>query len=189
MQCLITAISEVGLVVQILGFFEGTVDEFHLPPGAPEDNFKLGQKLKARVLYEVAAASPPRFALSLAEHVLKLSPKQLEEDDEETAQTLQEAYPIGTTLEGVKVTKVEMERGLLLEVQEGLQGFVHVSIPAVQCHPWLTVSTDIACIRRTCGISTRQLWRLEDWLVATSTRDRLLPTRWLATTLFASFGA
>ncbi|KZV74937.1 nucleic acid-binding protein [Peniophora sp. CONT] len=126
-QCLVTVISEVGLVVQILGFFEGTLDEFHLPPGDPEDNFKLGQKLKARVLYDVAGASPPRFALSLAEHVLQLAPKRLSEDDEETESTLQEAYPIGTTLEGVTVTKVETERGLLVDVRDGLQGFVHIS--------------------------------------------------------------
>ena len=126
-------VSDVGLVVQILGFFDGTIDEFHLPLGNPEGNFKLGEKLKARVLYEVAGASPPRFALSLAEHVLKLAPKQLSEEDEDAAATLQEAYPIGTTLEGVKVTKVETERGLLVDVRSGLQGFVHVSIQVCIC--------------------------------------------------------
>ena len=116
--------------MQILGFFDGTIDEFHLPPGNPEDNFKLGQKLKARVLYEVAGASPPRFALSLAEHILKLSPKQpAGEDDDDATPSLHEAYPIGTTLEGLKVAKVESERGLLVDVRPGLQGFVHVSLP------------------------------------------------------------
>ncbi|KAI0027317.1 nucleic acid-binding protein [Vararia minispora EC-137] len=126
-QCLVTSISSEGLAVQALGFFVGTIDEFHIPSGDPDQTFKLGQKLKARVLYQIAGASPPRFALSLAPHILSLTMKQLgHPKNDETGSSMQEAFPVGTILESVKVAKVESERGLIVQVQ-GLTGFVHIS--------------------------------------------------------------
>lgn len=44
-QALITAVVPSGLNVQLLGYFEGTIDLFHLAPGNVEDNYKLGQKV------------------------------------------------------------------------------------------------------------------------------------------------
>jgi hypothetical protein len=124
-QCLITAVSPLGLNVQVLGYFDGTIDEYHLPPGDPTDKFKEGKKVKARVLYEIPGTSPPRFALSLANHIVSLEQKSISAGDEELT-SIGEAYPIGTTLDAVKIIKVEAERGLLVDVQENLQGFVHV---------------------------------------------------------------
>jgi ribosomal protein S1 len=126
-QCLITSVSSVGLNVQVLGYFDGTIDEYHLPPGDPTDNFKAGKKVKARVLYEIPGPSPPRFALSLASHIISLERKSINAEDDEHVANLEEAYPIGTILEAVKVVRVEAERGLLVDVQENVQGFVHVS--------------------------------------------------------------
>ena len=127
-QCLITSVSSLGLNVQVLGYFEGTIDEYHLPPGDPVDNFKAGKKVKARVLYEIPGTSPPRFSLSLAPHIISLDQKPASEGDgDEDATTIDEAYPVGTTLDSVKIIRVEPERGLLVDVQEGIQGFVHVS--------------------------------------------------------------
>ena len=37
-----------------------------------------------------------------------------------------DAFPLGTTLDSVTVQRVEAERGLLMEVQPSLEGFVHV---------------------------------------------------------------
>ena len=128
-QCLITSVSPLGLNVQVLGYFEGTIDEYHLPRGDPVDNFKAGKKVKARVLYEIPGTSPPRFSLSLAPHIISLDQKSASAgDDDEDATTIDEAYPVGTTLDSVKIVRVEPERGLLVDVQEGIQGFVHVSL-------------------------------------------------------------
>jgi ribosomal protein S1 len=127
-QCLITSISSLGLNVQVLGYFDGTIDEYHLPPGEPADNFKAGKKVKARVLYEIPGTSPPRFALSLASHIISLERKSIGVGDDEEATNIGEAYPVGTTLDAVKIVRVEAERGLLVDVQEDVQGFVHVSI-------------------------------------------------------------
>jgi rRNA biogenesis protein RRP5 len=133
-QCLITNVSFVGLNVQVLGYFDGTIDEYHLPPGDPTDNFKAGKKVRARVLYEVPGTSPPRFALSLASHIISLERKSINAEGDEHVANLDEAYPIGTILEAVEIVRVEAERGLLVDVQENVQGFVHVSLLAVLPH-------------------------------------------------------
>ena len=122
-QGLITAVQPTGLNLQILGFFNGTIDQFHLPPGDIEATYKVGQKIKARVLYDITPSTPPRFALSLAKHVVSLTSKFA---DSENVQ-LQDAYPIGAIVEAVKVVRVEPERGLVVQVAPGLEGFVHVS--------------------------------------------------------------
>ena len=119
-QSLVTAVVPHGLNLQVLGYFGGTIDQYHLVPGPPEENYKVGQKLKARILYDVAASSPPRFALSLAEHLMALVPKAV------AGTELPEAYPIGTVLDAVKVIRVETERGLVVEVSDGVEGYIHV---------------------------------------------------------------
>lgn len=125
-QSLITAVHPTGLNLQVLGFFEGTVDQLHLRHDATEKTYKVGKKVKARVLYDFSA-TPPRFALSLAEHVLGLGVRRLKRDTKpSTSPGIQEAYPVGTVLNDLKVLRVETERGLILEVEPGLEGFVHV---------------------------------------------------------------
>ncbi|KAH9178640.1 nucleic acid-binding protein [Lactarius sanguifluus] len=118
-QCLITSVSPLGLNVQVLGYFEGTIDEYHLPPGDPVDNFKAGRKVKARVLYEIPGISPPRFSLSLAFHVISLEQKCVNAG----------AYPVGTTLDSVKIVK------------EGIRGFVHISHASDDYVPSLSASS------------------------------------------------
>ena len=128
MQCLITGVSPLGLNVQVLGYFDGTIDEYHLPPGEPTDKFKAGKKVQARVLYEIPGTSPPRFALSLASHIISLEQKSTGTGVDGELTSIEEAYPVGTTLDSVKIVKVEAERGLLVDLQEGVQGFVHVGV-------------------------------------------------------------
>jgi rRNA biogenesis protein RRP5 len=127
-QCLITGVSPLGLNVQVLGYFDGTIDEYHLPPGEPTDKFKAGKKVQARVLYEIPGTSPPRFALSLANHIISLEQKSIGAGGDGELTSIEEAYPVGTTLDAVKIVKVEAERGLMVDLQEGVQGFVHVGV-------------------------------------------------------------
>ncbi|KAJ3575984.1 hypothetical protein NP233_g748 [Leucocoprinus birnbaumii] len=122
-QSLVTSINPDGINLQVAGFFDGTVDLFHLPKHS-EKTFKVGKKVKARVLYNYST-SPPRFALALSEHVLNLRPKLFSAAEGQS--TLQEAYPIGTILDGVKVLRVERERGLIVEAGAEQEGFVHIS--------------------------------------------------------------
>ena len=123
-QSLITAVVPSGLNLQILGYFEGTVDQVHLYPGK---KYKIGQKVKARILYDISGTSPPKFALALVDHIIALDIKRAQgEEILQDRPSLQEAYPVGTILDQVKVTSVEPERGLISEVEPGVEGFVHV---------------------------------------------------------------
>lgn len=120
-QALIMAISPSGINLQILGFFDATADEFNVPTN-PAKAFKIGQKVKARILYEIAGSSPPKFSVSLLDHIVNLKEK-LSNDDA----AIHLAYPIGTILDAVTVKRVEPERGLVVEVQPHLDGFIHIS--------------------------------------------------------------
>jgi len=121
-QSLVTTTSDHGLRLQVLGYFDGTIDLHHLPTRDPSAKYKVGQKVKARVLYELPAASPPKFALSLADHVLTLQTKQVE------GSRISELYPIGTILDSVKVVGVEGEHGVTVEITPDVTGFVHVGV-------------------------------------------------------------
>ncbi|KAK7059164.1 rRNA biogenesis protein rrp5 [Paramarasmius palmivorus] len=124
-QALITAVQPTGLNLQVLGFFDGTVDQSHLPRQIPEKGFKVGKKLKARVLYDFST-SPPRLALSLNEHIVKLDVRRVG-DNKGDLPSLPEAYPVGMIVENAKVTRLEPERGLFIETDNGVEGFVHIS--------------------------------------------------------------
>ncbi|CAE6440693.1 unnamed protein product [Rhizoctonia solani] len=138
-SALVTTVVPSGLNLQVLGYFGGTIELFHLPGGT--DDIKEGDKVKARILWDIPGASPPRFALSLLPHVIQLTsasaqPTPVQESKKskkkaeivsEDAPTLREAYPIGMLLEAVKITRVESEWGLVCEVAEGVGAFVHIS--------------------------------------------------------------
>ncbi|KZT05820.1 U3 snoRNP-associated protein Rrp5 [Laetiporus sulphureus 93-53] len=140
-QSLVIAVLPDGLNLQVLGYFGGTVDRYQMPLGDVEQNYKVGKKLKARVLYDVGLSSPPRFALSLAPHVIKFDVRRVSEDKQ--GEELQVAFPIGTILEAVKVIRVESERGLVVEVSPGVMGFVHISQTSDDHVPSLSPSSGL----------------------------------------------
>ncbi|KAG8680586.1 rRNA biogenesis protein rrp5, partial [Ceratobasidium sp. 394] len=151
-SALVTAIVPSGLNVQILGFFNGTIELFHLPGGIQK--FKMGDKVKARVLWDIPGSSPPKFALSLLPHVLGLAPastlppplpssegepkKKKRKKETEDGVKLAEAYPVGMILESVRVVRVESEWGLVCQAGEGVDGFVHISQIADSLVPQLS---------------------------------------------------
>lgn len=137
-QSLITSVVPSGLNVQVLGYFDGTVDQVHLPSNK---EYKVGQKVKARILYDVSGFTPPRFALALASHIVGLDVKRANGETKSGERPrLQDTYPVGTILD-VKVVSVEPERGLMVGVEPNavVEGFVHVGrYPIfVSCYLWL----------------------------------------------------
>jgi rRNA biogenesis protein RRP5 len=123
-QSLVTAVSPHGLNLQVLGFFDGTVDRLHL--SRPPSEYKVGKRLNGRVLYDFSS-SPPRFALALADHILALGSRRVKAQNASSeGQTLQDFCPVGKLVEEVKVLRLEAERGIFVEVGPGLEGFVHV---------------------------------------------------------------
>jgi rRNA biogenesis protein RRP5 len=135
-QSLVTAVSPHGLNLQVLGFFDGTVELLHLT--RPVSEYKVGKKVKGRVLYDFSS-SPPRFALALADHVVALGQRLVKAGERSSkGQTLRDVYPIGQIIEEAKVLRLEAERGIFVEIEPGLEGFVHVrQLPSLLYLPWL----------------------------------------------------
>ncbi|KAI6047791.1 hypothetical protein EDC04DRAFT_2555890 [Pisolithus marmoratus] len=122
-QSLVTAVTSNGLSLQILGFFDATADEYH--QSQAQKTPKVGQRIKARILYNIPGTSPPRFSVTLSDHHLGLRIKSAAVDSQ--GPSLVDAFPMGTILDSVKVRHVEPEQGLLMEVQPSVDGFVHIS--------------------------------------------------------------
>ncbi|GAA5993423.1 hypothetical protein JCM5350_006876 [Sporobolomyces pararoseus] len=128
-SCLITSVLPSGLNVKFFGFYDGTIDLFHLPiaPSASvEDSYKVGQKIKARIMWDAIGSSPKKFSLSAAEWVVSMEEKKIE------GVKAEEKFPIGTVIEKVKVVRMDDEWGLTVEIvgageEEREAGFVHIS--------------------------------------------------------------
>ncbi|WVQ79413.1 hypothetical protein IAT38_001510 [Cryptococcus sp. DSM 104549] len=122
---LITAVVPSGLNVKVAGFYDGTIDLAHLPLGDEdvEEKYKIGKKVRARVIYDNTASTPRGFALSALPHVLNLTSPTQEGDET----PLELAIPIGKVYQSVKVTRVLQDWGVMCRTQDGLEGFVHIS--------------------------------------------------------------
>ncbi|OWT39295.1 rRNA biogenesis protein RRP5 [Cryptococcus neoformans Bt1] len=138
-NALITAVVPSGLNVKVAGFFDGTIDLAHLPLGEIdiEDNYKIGKKIRARVIYDNLAANPHSFALSALPHVLNFTSPIQKGDDT----PLELAIPIGKVYQSVKVTRVLNDWGVVVRTQDGLEGFVHISHLADERIPVLSNAT------------------------------------------------
>ncbi|WVQ75049.1 hypothetical protein IAR50_004658 [Cryptococcus sp. DSM 104548] len=122
---LITAVVPSGLNVKVAGFFDGTLDIAHLPLGEDdvEEKYKIGKKLRARIIYDNLSADPRSFSLSALPHVIDLTSPTQEGD----STPLELAIPIGKVYQSTKVTRVLNDWGVMVRTQDGLEGFVHIS--------------------------------------------------------------
>ncbi|WWD20117.1 hypothetical protein CI109_104592 [Kwoniella shandongensis] len=124
-SALITAVVPSGLNVKVCGFFDGTIDIAHLPLGEAdvESKYKIGKKIRARIIYDNLATTPRQFALSALPHVLAFSSPTKEGEDV----PLEHAINLGKVYQSVKVTRVLPDWGVMCRTSDGLDGFVHIS--------------------------------------------------------------
>nr|ODN95502.1 rRNA biogenesis protein RRP5 [Cryptococcus depauperatus CBS 7855] len=122
---LITAVLPTGLNVKVAGFFDGTIDLDHLPLGENdvEERYKIGKKIRARVVYDNLATNARTFSLSALPHVLDLTSATQEGDEI----PLEHAIAIGKTYQSVKVVRILKDWGVVVKTHDGLNGFVHIS--------------------------------------------------------------
>lgn len=127
---LITATLSSGLNVKFFGYFDGTIDLFHLNGLNPETDFKVGQKIKARVLWDSIGSTPKIFSLSLASHILQMGVARVDAEEGVQGDELVDRFPVGRVLEQVRVVRMDDEWGLTCEILDGedsVPAFVHVS--------------------------------------------------------------
>lgn len=126
---LITNTDRRGLAGKVLGHLDVTADLIHSgvgPDGTDlESTYKIGSKVKARVICNFPTASEPKLGISLLPHVTSLTRKQPAKDKNNLPTTV---LPISSMVEKCTVRHVETEIGLFVDTGiEGLSGFVHIS--------------------------------------------------------------
>ncbi|KAK3322215.1 hypothetical protein B0H66DRAFT_495043 [Apodospora peruviana] len=126
---LVSEVSEHGIVGKLLGHLDVTADLVHSGAGPDgvdlEEKYKVGSRLKARVICTFPAAKVPKLGISVLPHVLSLQTKPGIKDGQEASP--QDILPHSAVVE-CKVERVEAEIGLYVDVGvSNVPGFVHIS--------------------------------------------------------------
>ncbi|KAH8669931.1 hypothetical protein BGZ61DRAFT_363894 [Ilyonectria robusta] len=120
-----------GLAGKVLGTLDVTADLIHSgvgPLGVSLDSaYKIGSRVKARVICNFPTAKEPKLGISLLPHITSLEQKRpTKKTDANKLPT--EILPISSLVEKCTVRHVEAEIGLYVDIGiPGLSGFVHIS--------------------------------------------------------------
>jgi rRNA biogenesis protein RRP5 len=119
-----------GIVGKVMGMVDVTADVIHsgaaVSSKALEKKYKIGSKIKGRVICTFPNADPPKLGVSLLDHVMSFSPQLGTKDGKRESPV--EALPLSTIIESSTVQKVEPGVGLFVDVGvKGIPGFVHIS--------------------------------------------------------------
>lgn len=119
-----------GLAGKIMGSIDATADVVHSGAG-PDDTkleaaYKIGSKVRARVICNFPAAKDPKLGISLLPHLTTLDRKRSDRTNGKKLPT--DILPISSLIEKCTVRHVEAEIGLFVDIGiPGLSGFVHIS--------------------------------------------------------------
>jgi rRNA biogenesis protein RRP5 len=115
---------------KILGLVDATADAYH--SGATEkgadmtQKYKLGSKVKARILFTCPESEPRKVGVSFLEHVVTLSSRMSGKPKERKPPL--DLLPISTIIEAAKVVKVAPGLGAFFELGvRDVVGFAHIS--------------------------------------------------------------
>ena len=129
-EVLVSEVHTHGLVGKVMGHLDVTADIVHSgsgPDGADLVNqYKVGSRVKARVICNFPTANKPKLGISLLPHVLSLKPKTTTKDGQEVLPT--DVLAHSAIIQECRVERVEPGIGLYVNVGvEGVSGFVHIS--------------------------------------------------------------
>lgn len=129
-EVLVSEISERGLVGKVMGDLDVTADHIHsgIGPNGVDlaAKYKIGSKVKARVICTFPEAKKPKLGISILDHVKSLKTVSAQVGDDEKRPL--EALPISSLVEDCLVKRVEQDIGLFVDAGvEGVPGFVHIS--------------------------------------------------------------
>ncbi|KAK6088407.1 S1 RNA binding domain-containing protein [Seiridium cupressi] len=126
-ELLVTEISARGIAGKLMGSVDVTADHIHSGAGPLainlEEKYKVGKKVKARIICNFPMAGEPKLGISFLDHVVNL---RLQEGP--TTKSPVESLSISSIVEKCNVTKVEPDIGVFVDVGlKGVTGFVHIS--------------------------------------------------------------
>ncbi|AEO69107.1 uncharacterized protein THITE_2119136 [Thermothielavioides terrestris NRRL 8126] len=127
---LISEVSQHGVIGKVMGHLDVTADLVHSGAGPDGvdivDKYKVGSRVKARIICTFPTAKMPKLGISLLPHVLSLRPKTTIQDGQEALPTQILAH--SAIVDQCTVQRVEPGIGLYVDVGvQGVPGFVHIS--------------------------------------------------------------
>ncbi|KAF6822910.1 s1 RNA binding domain-containing protein [Colletotrichum plurivorum] len=127
---LLTEVTKRGLQGKLLGHLPVTADLIHSgvgPDGVDlEEKYKVGSRIKARIICNFPAAKEPKLGISLLSHITSLQLKSSGKGSRAKAPL--DLLPIAAFAEKCTVRQVEPEIGLYVDTGvPNVSGFVHIS--------------------------------------------------------------
>ena len=127
---LVSDVSVHGVVGKVMGHLDVTADLVHSGAGPDGvdlvDKYKVGSRVKARIICTFPNAKMPKLGVSVLPHVLSLKPKTAGKDGKGGVPTQILAH--SAIVDKCTVERVEPGIGLYVDLGvEGVPGFVHIS--------------------------------------------------------------
>lgn len=127
---LISDVTPRGVVGKVMGHLDVTADLVHSGAGPDgvdlESSYKIGSRLRARVICNFLEAAKPKLGISVLPHVVALKSKVAVQDGTEVGPLT--LLPSSSLVETCTVRKVEAYIGLYVDVGvQNVPGFVHIS--------------------------------------------------------------
>ncbi|KAG0161168.1 hypothetical protein PDIDSM_8702 [Penicillium digitatum] len=124
-EILLTEVTSNGMIGKIMGMLDATVDLVQSSINGKidlEKKYKIGAKIKGRIISTFPAAEPLKVSFSMLDHILKLS------SDARGPGSSDDAPAISAIIPEVKVVKVDHGLGVYARIGETKHmGFVHMS--------------------------------------------------------------
>lgn len=129
-ELLINDITAKGITGKVMGMIDVTSDLIHsgaITGGKDLDRkYKIGTKIKGRIIFTFPTADPRKLGISLLDHVLSLAPQKTIKDGQPCSPL--DVLSLSTIAEEVTVKKVEASIGLFVDIGlKDVPGFVHIS--------------------------------------------------------------
>jgi rRNA biogenesis protein RRP5 len=129
-EFLIADITSRGVIGKVMGMIDVTADLMHSGAGASgkdlDKKYKIGTKVKGRIICTFPTSDPAKLGLSLLDHVMSLTTQKTVKNGQKVNPL--DDLPLSTIIEEVTVSKVEPDVGLFVDLGiKGVSGFVHIS--------------------------------------------------------------
>ena len=129
-EILVSDITPRGIAGKVMGMVDVTADLMHSGAGATgknlEKKYKIGSKIKGRIICSFPTVDPPKLGVSLLDHVMSFSSHVGIMNGEKRSPL--EILPLSAIIEEVTIQKVEPGIGIFVEIGiKGVAGFVHIS--------------------------------------------------------------
>jgi rRNA biogenesis protein RRP5 len=130
-EILVTDTTTTTVTGKIMGMLDATADIIH--SGAADgadvpEKYKIGSKVKARVICTFPGSEPKKVGVSLLEHIISLSTRKGMVGKSKEKKDPLSVLPISTIIEEAKITRVDPIGGVHLDLGvKGVSGFAHIS--------------------------------------------------------------